>query len=194
MDKLCVIQQLKKSHTDYTKLFIMRYPTMGDASPWQDQTLYDLAINTSACAIALGTKALMRLRIIGFDKLYAFDNPVDHFTWRLHVREQQVCQTIYASIIERINAELDRLETILSLGGECGYDDMPENLFLISKDKYTFPAEKYATSYSESEVQDAPLHFDTVTQEKPVDLWIKISTVGANVVTILKTMRSLFIG
>ena len=138
--KIAVMDLLQKAHDEYFSLLIKNYPTQRDddiSGSFGPPELCALAIEVHSCAIALGASALNRLNYIGLSDLYPFDNPVDLYGWREHVRKNEISHTIYASIAIRIDSELKRMRKVIEVGGSVSYEALPPDIFLVSKERYT---------------------------------------------------------
>lgn len=139
MENKKIIGKLQAAHDEYFALLIKHFPgntkdtQFGDFGPVQ---LYDLAIEVHACAAALGPHACERLRYMGLDLLYPFDNPVDLYAWRMQVKEKKIPHTTYAAIAIRIDSEIKRLDRILELGGNSAYEALPIEAFLVPRTHY----------------------------------------------------------
>lgn len=140
MDKLSTLEALQVVHDKYFNLMLEHYPLIlreGTSAKFGPEELCYLAIEAHCYAIALGSKALDRLFHLGFDLLYPFDNPVDHFNWREKVKLEKIDHTTYASIAIRIDAELKRIRRVHSLNAFSEYEAVPTEIFLVSKQRYT---------------------------------------------------------
>jgi hypothetical protein len=139
MNRLEVVLLLQAAHDKYFRALMESYPGFERDAIFADfgpPEICELAIEAHACAIALGPTALRRLRQVGFDVLYPFDNPVDLYNWRKFVRSASVDHTIYASIGIRIDSEIKRIRRAHQLGSADYYDALDDNTFVVSKDRY----------------------------------------------------------
>jgi len=128
-----ILENFQNAHNKYFELLMKNYPGYGEDKDFGDfgpVPIYDLAIEVHACAAALGANATRRLRSIGLDFLYPFDNPVDLYTWRVKVKEEGIRHTTFAAIAIRIDSELQRMRRILELGGATAYDGLAEDAFI----------------------------------------------------------------
>lgn len=207
MDKPSILDALQTAHNEYFRLLLENYPLFPKDSPFADfgpPELCNLAIEVHSCAIALGPKARERLFHLGLDLLYPFDNPVDLFNWRVHVKKESIDHTTYASIAIRIDSELKRMRRVFELGGEAAYDALPDDAFLVSKTRYKSvgaPCEENGyNDQSSSAVSSPNMHIDTVNIQYAADSQAvskletleKETTIGANFSSIISVLRSLF--
>ncbi len=135
MTKLHILDTLQAAHNEYFNLLIKNYPTLPSEEPFADfgpPELCQLALEVQSCVIALGPTALGRFVHIGLEVLYPFDNPVDIYNWRQHVRNDRIEHTTYASIAIRIDAEIKRLRRTLELGDETAYNALTLDVFLVA--------------------------------------------------------------
>jgi hypothetical protein len=91
---------------------------------------------------SLGKTAKKRFEYIGFNLLGPFDNPVDHYNWREFVKKRQIHNTIYLSIITRIDSEIERVKKFIENDSFDMYHKLSESEYLTSKDKYDYIFEK----------------------------------------------------
>lgn len=139
MGNLEILEALQAAHNEYFSLMMRNYPTNPSDGLFVDfgpPEMCELAIEVQACAIALGSSALVRLEHLGLSILYPFDNAVDLYNWRRYVKVNRIDHATYASIAIRIDSELKRLRRTLELGGGLGYEALPKELFIVSKDRY----------------------------------------------------------
>jgi hypothetical protein len=145
VNRLEILDALESAHGEYFRLLLKTYPVRpgapsAPAAEFGPPELCDLAISAQAAAIALGPVAIRRFIHLGFDLLYPFDNPVDLFNWRAHVREHQVDHTLYAAIAIRIESEVKRMRLVLKMNGEREYDALDTGTLLVSAERYDPPA------------------------------------------------------
>lgn len=209
MDKPSILDALQAAHDKYFRLLLENYPLFPKEGPFADfgpPELCDLAVEVHSCAIALGPKARERLFYLGFDLLYPFDNPVDLFNWRVRVKKENIDHTTYASIAIRIDSELKRMRRVFALGGEAAYEVLPDDAFLVSKNRYksvAAPTEECGGNDQSGPAASPPnMHIDTVNIQYAADSQAvsklerleKETTIGANFSSIISVLRSLFGG
>ena len=61
----------------------------------------------------LGPTAKARMNFIGFQQLFAFNNEVDWYNWKIWINQNQIDYTQYLSISVRIELELNRMRVFL---------------------------------------------------------------------------------
>jgi hypothetical protein len=202
MDKLDISNLLQAAHDKYFRLLMKNYPTLQNDDTFADfgpPELCDLASEVQSCAIALGSTALARLNHVGLAVLYPFDNPVDLYNWRHHVKSNRIDHTTYASIAIRIDAELKRFRRTLQLGDQAAYDALSEDLFLVSKERYS-PAQPPAAHAQPR--QSPSFHIETLNITHAADsaavsnleAFEKKTTVWSNISNVINALRSLIGG
>ncbi|MGZ3952663.1 MAG: hypothetical protein ACXVBZ_14785 [Flavisolibacter sp.] len=149
-----IVEKLQNAHNQYFNLMIKEYSQFSSSNELVvdlgPSELCELAIEVHACAIALGPVVRDRLCYLGLDLLYPFDNPVDHFNWRVQVKKDRIPHTIYASIAVRIDAELKRIRQVLEIHSDLPYSDLPIDLFLVSKTRYPISASEITSENDNS--------------------------------------------
>lgn len=86
MDRSSILDAFQAAHDNYFRLLLEHYPLSRNDTPFTDfgpPELCELALEVHACAIALGPKALERLRFLGLDMLYPFDTQLIFTTGEL---------------------------------------------------------------------------------------------------------------
>ncbi len=205
MNKMEITTLLQQAHNKYFDLLMKCYPGIPDNSHHTNlgpPELCELAIEVHSCAIALGQSALDRLLYLGLDLLYPFDNPVDHYNWRFQIKSGNIPHTTYAAIAIRIDSEISRIRRIYELGGESIYDNLPVNVVLVSKDRYSakkvFIQDSNQSAPSESQSNamigtfDMAATVDTAAVKKLEELELNTS-IWSNVSTVLAFMRSVLV-
>jgi hypothetical protein len=206
MNKLQVADVLQAAHDKYFGLLMKSYPTIPSDELFADfgtPELCELALEVQSCVTALGSTAMKRFIHIGLDALYPFDNPVDLYNWRQHVRNNRIDHTTYASIAIRIDSEIKRLRRTLELGDEAAYNALPPETFLVSKDRYASVATPQAspnpppaippTASVHTEMPDITNPVDSPAISKLEELEKK-TTIWSNVSNIITALRTLLGG
>jgi hypothetical protein len=160
VNRLEILDTLESAHGEYFRLLLKTYPARpgapsAPAAEFGPPELCDLAIGAQSAAIALGPVAIRRLIHLGFDLLYPFDNPVDLFNWRVHVREQRIDHSLFAAIAIRIESEIKRMRLVLKMNGEREYDALDTGTLLVSAERYDPPARQEAPAAVASAPVDA---------------------------------------
>lgn len=204
MNKSEIIECLQKAHNKYFSLLIENYPGFqkDDAlAEFGPPELCTLAIEVQSAAISLGPKVLARLNHIGLSELYPFDNPIDLYNWRNYVTNNSIDHTTYASIAIRIDEELKRLRRVIEIGGIAHYESVPDDLFLVSKSRYSeITTEEQTPNKASSETHN--IHIAAVNIGSPVDAPAvnrleeleKKTSVWSNISNVVSALRSLFTG
>jgi hypothetical protein len=140
MERIDILNNFKRAHDEYFKLFLSTYPTtppITEHSGFGDPHTCELATEAHACLIALGSSAQNRMIRLGFDLLYPFNNIVDQYNWRSKIISNEISFTTFASIAIRIDSEIEIIEKIISMKHFENYEAIPETLFTQSKSRYT---------------------------------------------------------
>jgi len=204
MGKTEILDVFQAAHDDYFRVMLKHYPSFSTGKIFEEfgpSELCDLAIQVHACAIALGASVRNRLLYLGLDLLYPFDNPVDMYNWRVRVKAEKIDHSTYASIAIRIDAELKRLRQVLAFGMDGTYDTLPEDTFLVSKQRYSLSEAKETPREADKPLQQVSqnTHIETVNVHYPADAQAvsklekleKETTIGSNfsnIVSVLKTL------
>lgn len=205
MNKIEIAETLQLAHNKYFDLLMKSYPTLrseGLLADFGPPEMCDLAIEVHSCAIALGNAALARLNHIGLSTLYPFDNPIDLYNWRVHVKSSRIDHTTYASIAIRIDSELKRLLRTFEIGGQSAYDELPSHLFLVSMERYASLTTQVHSNVKPSSEQRSHVQIGTLNITNAVDSAAvsrleeleKKTTVWSNFSNIINTLRQLFGG
>jgi hypothetical protein len=210
MDKPTILDAFQAAHDKYFSLLLEQFRLIQNSAPFADfgpPELCNLAIEVHACAIALGPKARERLFYLGLDLLYPFDNPVDLYNWRVHVKKENIDHTAYASIAIRIDSELKRMRRVFELGDGAAYDVIPAEAFLVSKARYKSISVPEPNGGNGGNGQSGPqsspprMHIDTVNIQYAADSQAvsrlekleKGSSIGVNFSNIISVLRT-FVG
>ena len=201
--KLELLDLFQSAHDAYFRLLMQDYPSERNeeiGSDFGTPELCELATEAHACAISLGSKALQRLNFVGFSDLYAFDNPVDMYNWRVKVRKDKINHTTYASIAIRIDSELKRLRRIAEFGGEAAYEALEVDELLVSKVRYQSLAGSHEKADSPAQgVSGSTVNIHTINMNHSTDSqavgkleeYEKRTTIWSNVSNIINVLRSL---
>lgn len=134
-DTLTKIRELDK---EYWRKFLDNYPTVHykkDKLFLQDSELCDLSLKVQTLLTMLGDKATARMMYLGFDLVYAFDNPVNWHSWASKIIDNNVDQSNYMTISTEIESEFKRMEYYLENSAWNVYNDLPTELFIDYKSK-----------------------------------------------------------
>lgn len=140
MKKIDIVKNFKQAHDEYFKLLLSTYPTklpITEQSRFGDPHTCELATETQACLIALGSSAQNRMIRLGFDLLYPYNNIVDQYNWRSKIISDDISFTTFASIAIRIDSEIEIIKKVISMERFENYDAIPETFFTQSKSRYT---------------------------------------------------------
>ena len=132
-----LIEQFQDSFNQYHKLFLDNYPLFSRKEyDFGSRELNDLGIKCQAYITMLGETAKARMNYVGFRQLFAFDNEVDWYNWKVWVQENKVDHTQYLSISIRIDTELNRMREFLE-------EDMWESYCSLTEDEYSVSYLRY---------------------------------------------------
>lgn len=132
-----LVEKFQKSFDKYHLLFLENYPLFSRKEfDFGSRELNDLSVKCQAYITMLGKTAKARMNYIGFHQLFAFDNEVDWYSWRIWIKENEVNHTQYLSISVRIDTELKRMRTYLE-------EDMWEAYCSLSEDEYSVSYLRY---------------------------------------------------
>lgn len=139
-----LIEKFEESFNKYHKLFLETYPTFSTQKfDFGSPELNELGIKCQAYLTMLGEKPKARMNYIGFRQFFAFDNPVDWYSWKIWVKDNYVDHTQYLSISMRIDTELKRMKEFLS-------EDMWESYCSLSEDEYSISYLQYSDFRTET--------------------------------------------
>lgn len=132
------LRKFKKTFDEYSDLFFKNHPDIlvEESAFGPPRRIYDLAITAQAQLNSLGETAKKRFEYIGFNLVVPFDNPVEHYNWREFVKEKRIHNTIYLSIITRIDSEIERINKFIEHESFDMYNMLSESEYLTSKEKY----------------------------------------------------------
>lgn len=137
------LDKLKMLDDEYFKDLMEYYPKifMKEDTPVPNN-ICEKAINVQTLLTMLGETAFARMKYIGFDVLYPFDNPIDSFSWKENVKEKKVPHTLYFSISIRMESELKRMHQYIANDAWDAYCALSESEFLVSKVDISSTSEK----------------------------------------------------
>lgn len=132
-----IIDKFQSSFDRYHKLFLENYPLFSHKEfDFGSRELNDLGIECQAYISMLGSTAKERMKYVGFNQLFAFDNVVDWYNWKLWVNENEVDHTQYLSISMRIETELRRMRFFLKEDMWDAYCNLQANEYSVSYLQY----------------------------------------------------------
>lgn len=132
-----LIEKFQESFNQYHKLFLDNYPLFSTKEyDFGSRELNDLGIKCQVYMTMLGGTAKKRMNYIGFRQLFAFDNEVDWYGWKIWINENRVDYTQYLSISMRIDTELKRMREFLKEDMWEAYCSLEENEYSVSYLRY----------------------------------------------------------
>lgn len=132
-----LIEKFQESFNQYHKLFLENYPLFSTKEyDFGSRDLNDLGIKCQAYMTMLGETPKARMNYLGFRQLFAFDNEVDWYSWKIWINENKVDHTQYLSISMRIDTELKRMRGFLE-------EDMWEAYCSLEEDEYSVSYLRY---------------------------------------------------
>ncbi len=140
MEKIAeILNEFKTLDDEYFKEFVEHYPEPDigiEKNEFCPHELYEKAIEVQALLTMLGETATDRMKYIGFDLLYSFDNPVDWYNWKENIKKRKVPHSIYFSIAVRMESEIKRMQQYIKKNSWDTYCALSESDFLVSKERY----------------------------------------------------------
>jgi hypothetical protein len=134
-----ILEDLKSLDDEYFKKFMEFYPlylTKEKEGIFGPSELFEMAISAQVLLTELGDTAIARMKYLGFDLMYPFDNPVDWFNWKEEIQKNNVPQSVYFSISLRMSSEFNRMFQHVERDTWDVYCQLSGNEFLVSKERY----------------------------------------------------------
>ena len=129
-----IIDRFQTTFDKYHKLFFLEYYPLFSTKQYDfgSREMNDLGMKCQAYLSMLGPTAKARMNFIGFRQLFAFDNEVDWYSWKIWINENKISHTQYLSISMRIDTELKRMRLFLSENMWDAYCSLNEDEFSVS--------------------------------------------------------------
>lgn len=188
-DKIIVLNNLRDLIDNYFSKFSEIYPlkTENDLDNPKTTELSEIAIQARCLVSILGERVYKRLKFIGFDKFFPFDNPVDYSNWGCTIRSEKIPYTAFCEIIIRMKSEFERIKFFLENDKWDEYESLDEATFLTTCDYLNkkfgkADAEIQANSSSEHENNDFsnPLEIGAlninINKDNSQDVFQKLNT------------------